>query len=113
MPGEIEFAQGSDSQLLDCGGHRGVVKRAQHSGHISQCSALDPALTQGTGRLAFEVDDREILAGVQNLPEMQVAMNAHTHDAQSAMAKSLESREDLVLMRNDQLHLITQILRNV
>src|SRR5438067_930950 len=43
---------------------------------ISNRRPLDPALRQRPRRLALEIDDDVILAGVQNLPQMEVAMDA-------------------------------------
>ena len=48
---------------------------------VVQLQELAPAFAQRTRRFALEVDDHEILAGIEDLPEVQVAMGAHPDHA--------------------------------
>src|ERR1019366_10656754 len=64
---------------------RGVMERSQHACDIAQRAALDAALAQRPGRLAFEIDDDEVVASLQNLPEVVVAMNADAKTAHPAI----------------------------
>ena len=52
------------------------MERAEHAGHIANGRSLDPPLGQRPGRFSLEIDDDVILARVQNLPQMEVAMDS-------------------------------------
>src|SRR4030095_461593 len=54
----------------------GVMERAQHAGDGAPRRALDAPLAERQRGLALEVDDGEILAGVEHLAEVVVAMAA-------------------------------------
>src|SRR4051794_5688088 len=58
---------GANDDALSLTGHRGkrrVMERAEHTGDVAQGASLDAPLAQWTRRLAFEIDDDEIVAGV-------------------------------------------------
>ena len=55
---------------------RRVVERAEHAGDVAERAALDAALAQRPQRLAFEIDDDEVVAGVEDLAEVVVAVRA-------------------------------------
>src|SRR2546428_12624136 len=57
-------------------GVRCVMERAQHPGHVAQRATLDAALAERPRRLAFEVDDDEVVAGEKDLAEVIVAVDA-------------------------------------
>ena len=63
---------------------RGVVERAQHAGDVAQRRALEPPLAERARRLALEVDDDEVLAGVEHLAEVVVAVAADAHRRRAA-----------------------------
>src|SRR5438309_3141988 len=44
-----------------------IAEGAEHAGDIAKREALQAALIEASGRLAFEVDDYEIMTGVQDL----------------------------------------------
>ena len=69
------------------------MEGAQHPGDVAQCAALDAALAQRPRRLPFEVDDDEVVAGMQHLPEVIVAVRA---DAQAGDA-AVENAPDPLL----------------
>ena len=73
------------------------MERAQHAGDVAQRRALDPALADGAGRLALEVDDHEVLARPQHLPEVVVAVHAHADVDERGVEQSLEALEHLAL----------------
>src|SRR4051812_9654851 len=80
-------------RLPEQDGVRRVMEGAQHPGDVPQRAALDAALAQWPRRLAFEVDDDEVVAGVQDLPEVIVAVRA---DAQACNA-AVENAPDPLL----------------
>ena len=53
----------------------GVLKRPHHPGDIAQRGALQFALAQRSGWLAFEIENDKILPGVERLTEMIIAVN--------------------------------------
>ena len=62
---------------------RRVMEGAQHAREVRKGRSLEAPLAQGARRLALEVDDRDVAAGVEDLAEVQVAVDA---DALSADA---------------------------
>ena len=56
-----------------------VVEGAQHARHVAQRRALGAALLEGARRLALEVDDDEVVARDQYLPEVVIAVKARAH----------------------------------
>src|SRR3954468_7958175 len=77
---------GTDDRMLRLSeqhGMRRVMEGAQHPGDVAQGAALDAALAQWPRRLAFEIDDDEVVASVQDLPKEIVAVRA---DAQACNA---------------------------
>src|SRR5438552_9601116 len=48
----------------------GVVERPQHSSDVAEGEALEAALIEGARRLALEVDDHEVMAGVKDLAKV-------------------------------------------
>src|SRR5258708_15273346 len=67
--------------LAEDDGVRCVVERAEHARYIAEGAALDAALAERPGGLAFEVDDDEVGAGVKDLSEVIVAVRADTQPA--------------------------------
>src|SRR6266851_1062895 len=79
-------AQDSRSlSLTEDRGVRRVVERAQHARDVAQCAAFDPPLAQRPRRLAFEVDDHEVVARPQHLSEVIVAVRADAETGDSAI----------------------------
>jgi hypothetical protein len=62
-------------RLPECAVGR-VLERPHHPGDIAQRGALEFALAQGSGWLAFEIENDKILPGVERLTEMIIAVNA-------------------------------------
>ena len=58
-----------------------VAERAQHAGHVLQRGLLHAPLRQRPRRLAFEIEDHEIVLHPQHLAQVIVAVNADAHDA--------------------------------
>src|SRR5205807_6078236 len=54
----------------------GIGEGAQHPGHVLERPALEPPLAQRSRRLALEVDDDEVAAGEEHLPQVVVAVAA-------------------------------------
>src|SRR3954452_5372751 len=86
---------------------RRVVEGAEHAGHVAQGAALDAALAQWPRRLALEIDDDEVVARVQHLAEVIVAMgadaqtcNAAIENAPNALLYFFFAREQFLRCRN-------------
>src|SRR5258707_7617834 len=69
--------------LAEDHGVRRVVEGAEHARHIAKGAALDAALAERPGGLAFEVDDDEVGAGMEDLAEVIVAVCADAQPADS------------------------------
>ena len=87
-----EFQAGPQSGRLP-----GVVQGADHSGEVESRRALQPPPPERTARFALEVDDGEVLAGPEHLPEMEVAVTADPEGRGCAGTQALEALEDLAL----------------
>jgi hypothetical protein len=88
-------------QLLGQGGVRGVVEGAKHPGHVGKRRKLEAAFAQGSRGLALEIDDQKILAGVQNLAEVIVAMNPSAHAGEARVGDGAEPLQYFRLERDD------------
>ncbi len=60
---------------IDGGAHR-VVDRAKETGDVTRRRRLAPALVERAARLAFEIENKGIVLGDQDLAEMEVAVMA-------------------------------------
>src|SRR3954447_17667859 len=72
-------------RLAEQDGVRRVVEGPEHAGHVAQGAALDAALAQWPRRLALEVDDDEVVARVQHLAEVIVAVRTDTQACNPAV----------------------------
>src|SRR5438093_10682439 len=77
---------------------RRVVKRTQHPRDISNWRSFDPALRQRPCGLSFEIDDDVILSGIQNLPQMEIAMDTCAVCDDSSGKQGSELVEHFVLL---------------
>ncbi len=77
----------------DQGGVGGVAEGTQHSGDISKRRLLGSALSEAFGGFAFEVEDDEVAAGAENLPEMVVAMDANALAEAVEVVEAMARRE--------------------
>ena len=73
-------------------GVRRVMKRSQHPGDISNRRALDAPFRQRTGGITLEVDDDVVLTGIENLPEMKIAMDARPLRRRSCANRIVRNR---------------------
>ena len=87
------------------------MKRTQHARDVVHRGTLMASLGQRARRFAFEIDDDEVLTGVEHLAEMQIAMDSHPHHAQPAAQEGIEARADFGLMSDYLLRLLAEILR--
>src|SRR5690606_27272137 len=53
----------------------GIIEGAHHAGDIPQRRTLEQPLGQRLGWVALEVDDHEVFAGIQDLPEVERSMD--------------------------------------
>src|SRR5262245_39250950 len=63
---------------------RRVIEGADHAGYVAQRRALQPPLRQRPRGLALEVGDEEVVAGPQDLSEVQIAVAPDAHTGQLA-----------------------------
>src|SRR4051812_32724168 len=56
-----------------------ILERAHHPGHVSNSKALPTPLLQRSRRLAFEIDDHEFAACIENLAKMIIAVKADAY----------------------------------
>src|SRR6266404_384916 len=69
---------------------RRVVEGSQHSRDIPKGGALEPPDAEGPGRLALEVDDDQVLARVEDLPETVIPMATEVNRGDLPIAKQPE-----------------------
>jgi hypothetical protein len=55
------------------------VEGSNHASHILQRRAFDPPLAHGAGWIPFKINDHEVLARIEHLAQVVVAVNAHPH----------------------------------
>src|SRR6185503_17513484 len=68
----------------------GVVQRAQKTGDVAHRVAFEPALRQRASGIALEVDDLEVVAGPQHLPQVVVAVRARANAVDAALGHASE-----------------------
>ena len=71
----------------------GVVEGAQHPGDVDQRGALEPPFADGPGRLPFEIDDDEVVAGPEHLAEVIVAVDSNALRVELAAQHAPEEAE--------------------
>src|SRR6266545_2546543 len=74
-----------------------VVERTDHPSDISERRPLEPSLGEGAAGVSFEVDDREVLPGVQELAKVVVPVTPDAHGLGRAVADRTEPLPDLLL----------------
>ena len=52
----------------------GVVERADHAGDVAQRRTLAPPVDERPSRLAFKIDDKEVVLHREDLAEMEITM---------------------------------------
>ncbi len=62
--------------LVPVGGSGGIGERAQHRGHVPHRRPLETALGQGVIWLSLEIDNRDVVAGDQDLAQVIGTMTA-------------------------------------
>src|SRR5438270_11334772 len=78
---------------------RRIMERTQHPGHVAQRAALDAALAQWPRRFALKVNDDEVVAGMQHLAEMIVAVRANTQACNAAIENAPDALLDFLFPR--------------
>jgi hypothetical protein len=72
---------------------RRVAERTQHAGHVAQRQLLGAPLVERSTRFALEVDDHEVVARHQHLPQVVVAVHADLLQAAfAAVAGAVDQR---------------------
>jgi molybdopterin synthase catalytic subunit len=81
----------------------GVVERAQHPGDIAEGRTLLAALTDRPGRLALEVDNDEVAAGIEHLTEVVITVIANPLGLEPGVDDVAEPLVDRALQLDDLL----------
>src|SRR5271165_876123 len=76
----------------------GIFEGQQEAGDIPQRGTLDSSLAQGTIGAAAKTDEDKILAGVENLFQAQVVVQADARGWNSALVNWPEETPDLLLL---------------
>ena len=71
----------------------GVLKRTHHAGNVAQHGAFQFAFAQRSRRFAFKVENDEIFSGIEQLPEMIVAVNTDFRGIGAAIEQPFFARE--------------------
>src|SRR5207245_2207059 len=77
---------------------------------VAQREALQPALVEGARRLALEVDDHEVVAGVEHLAEVVVAMHPDTRRGQALGEKRAQCLRDARLQLQHSFRLVLRVI---
>ena len=89
------------SALVDERTERRVVERAKDPRDVLQRRTLSPPLGERPIAIAVEVDEHEVLTGVEHLPEVEIAVAPDANTAPRLMEEWLEALEELRLVRDD------------
>src|SRR4051794_27052374 len=79
----------------------GVVEGAEHAADVFEGGVLEAGLGEGGGGLAFEVDDDEVAARVEDLAEVVVAVDAGAQGVELMVYQGLEADGDVILALHD------------
>src|SRR5207248_3400150 len=82
---------GADDRLVAQRSLRGVLEGADHRGNVAQRRAPAAPLRKRPGRVALEVEHHEVLAGVEELPEMVAAVDPAALRGQAVLQERLEA----------------------
>src|SRR5579862_2722737 len=74
-----------------------VIERANHSRDVAQWTAFDAALAQRPAGFTFEVDNEEVLSGVQKMAEMQITMGTNSQRVHRYLIDRAIPVEDRIL----------------
>ena len=88
---------GRTTAALEQRRERGVVERPDHAGDVAQAVVLAAPLGQRLGRRPVEVDDHEVLARVEHLFEVVVAVRADAQAGEALVEVRLEHLQHLLL----------------
>ena len=93
------------------GGLRGIVERSQHAGDVAQRRLLGAALVHASQRLALEVEDVEVVADHDDLPQMKVAVQAGLLDLRNRRQRRLDRLVDLGPAAQQRFHVEARVRR--
>ena len=88
-------------ELSEEGGMGGILEGAEHARDIAERGAFDAAFAKGAGGFAFEINDEKILAGVEDLAEVEVAMDANARAGDAGVGEGAEPLDDGLLEGED------------
>jgi hypothetical protein len=74
---------------------RRVAERAQHPGHVLEGRLLGTTFRERTRRLAFEIEDHEVVHDPQDLAQVVVAVDARNLEGEGQILEAAETLRDL------------------
>ena len=90
-----------------------ILERAHHPGDITQGRAFQFSFSEWTGRFAFEIEEHEIAAGVECLPEMKIPMDADFVSGRPLFEQTAFLRENLLFGRENIFRFCPERFREV
>src|SRR6266550_4709645 len=96
-------------RLAEQGRVGGVMEGSQHPGDVPEGRALEPSDTKGARRLAFEVDNHEVVARIEHLPEVVVTVATDVDRFDLPVARQPEPVANLLLELQDPLRLLSDL----
>ena len=82
-----------------------VIEGAQHAGHVAQRRRPELALADRARRVALEIDDHEVAAGIEDLAQVEIAVAADPRGVDLAFDDPPKPLEELGFARHDGLGL--------
>src|SRR6516165_932473 len=91
----------------------GIVDRADEAGHIAGSGGLAPAILDAAARLAFEIDDGDVVLDDQHLPEMKITVMTDLHYVDGFRKQFAQSRGKQVSVGQERVDQLAVILRQL
>src|SRR5262249_15888902 len=80
-----------------------IVERANHGGDVHQGRSLDTSFTDRTRGISLEIDDHEVLAGEEQLPQVVIPVATDALARERGIEDTAEALQDLAFGRDDPL----------
>src|SRR5882724_10721830 len=88
-----------------------VIERSQEAQNIAQWRALNPALAGRMRRTSFEIDEYEVLPGIENLMQVAISMTVNPRRDDALLDHGPQVPQDVGLAFADGSHLGMQFGR--
>src|SRR5258708_19924587 len=91
----------------------GIVDGADENGYIEGSGGLAPAILDAAARLAFEIDDGDVVLDDQHLPEMKITVMTDLHCVDGFRKQFAQSRGKRVLVGQERVEQLAVIVRQL